>query len=128
MTKRVTFRFSCPACGEPWAHTTQDLVDIHAGTVYTCAECGAAIEFTAEATIHHIVEAEDAPDLVASAGIATVGEGGSDIDPDGFIDTEVIKEKLDALSEKVAANAATISRIEGDRKAILAMLGALCKQ
>ena len=51
MTKQVSFRFACPGCGEPWASPTQDVVDIHAGTTYTCDDCGASIEFTAELVV-----------------------------------------------------------------------------
>ena len=46
--KQVTFRFSCPECGEPWASTVEDDIDIHGGAMYTCAECGAKVVFTIE--------------------------------------------------------------------------------
>ena len=67
MTKRVMFRFDCPACGEPWAHPVQDVVDIHAGACYTCAECGAWVEFTVEwvggPLLTDVVLADGGPDV-----------------------------------------------------------------
>lgn len=40
--------FSCPACGDPSARTTEPDCDIHSGATYHCDQCGAAVIFTAQ--------------------------------------------------------------------------------
>ena len=41
----IDFKFTCPHCCEPWARTTGNIVDIHGGSVYECADCGGLVEF-----------------------------------------------------------------------------------
>ena len=48
MTKQVEFRFACPRCGEPWATTVEDTVDIHGGHMYTCRDCSGYVIFAVE--------------------------------------------------------------------------------
>ena len=46
--KNISFRFDCPHCQEPWASPVEDNIDIHSGTVYTCADCNGKVIFTVQ--------------------------------------------------------------------------------
>ena len=43
----IEFRFDCPSCGEPWARVTSEVVDVHYGSTYECADCGEPVIFAA---------------------------------------------------------------------------------
>ena len=61
MTKLVEFRFDCPnpKCSEPWAHPIEDVIDIHGGATFHCADCGAAVMFFAETVEQALKEIQD---------------------------------------------------------------------